>query len=245
MFRVTFSEPVSGVDAPDFTATFGGGLTGAISGVSALHGSAVDVTVGPLSGEGTVRLDVNAAGTGIADAAGNMLSGGFTTGQIFTRLLIGNGTWLRALSGGLWSDNANWQDGIVGSGVGQHGRVQHHRAGRRQRRAPRRAADDRQSRLRRLRSRLDRQLDRGRRRQSRQHADAGGGRRADAHRQRARRRRGRAAGGVARGHGGAHQDRTGPARPRPRQHADRSDQRERRHAAAGSGLLAQHRNAAR
>ena len=65
-----------------------------------------------------MRLDVNAAGTGITDAAGNLLSGGFTTGQIFTRLLIGNGTWLRALSGGLWSDNANWQDGIVGSGAG-------------------------------------------------------------------------------------------------------------------------------
>ena len=118
MFRVTFSEPVSGVDASDFTATLGGGLTGAISGVSAPTGTAVDVTVGPLSGEGTVRLDVNAAGTGITDAAGNVLSGGFTTGQIFTRLLVGNGTWLRALSGGLWSDNANWQDGIVGSGAG-------------------------------------------------------------------------------------------------------------------------------
>ena len=115
---MTFSEPVSGVDAPDFTAALGGGLTGAISGVSASTGTAVDVTVGPLSGEGTVRLDVNAAGTGITDAAGNMLSGGFTAGQIFTRLLIGNGTWLRALSGGLWSDNANWQDGIVGSGAG-------------------------------------------------------------------------------------------------------------------------------
>ena len=118
VFRVTFSEPVSGVDAPDFTPTFGGGLTGAISGLSGSSGNAVDVTIGPLSGEGTVRLDVNAAGTGIADAAANILSGGFTAGQVFTRLLVGNGTWLRGLSGGQWSDNANWQDGIVGSGVG-------------------------------------------------------------------------------------------------------------------------------
>ena len=118
IYRVTFSEPASGVDASDFTLTLGGGLAGAISGVSASGGSAVDVTIDPLSGEGTVRLDLNASGTGIADAAGNILTGGFTAGQVFTRLLIGNGTWLRALSGGLWSDNANWQDGIVGSGVG-------------------------------------------------------------------------------------------------------------------------------
>ena len=133
IYRVTFSEPVSGVDASDFTLTLGGGLAGAISGVSGSSGSAVDVTIDPLSGEGTVRLDLNASGTGIADAAGNILTGGFTAGQVFTRLLIGNGTWLRALSGGLWSDNANWQDGIVGSGVGQHGDVQHDRAGGRQR----------------------------------------------------------------------------------------------------------------
>lgn len=118
IFRVTFSEPVSGVDAPDFTLTFGGGLAGAISGLTGSSGSASDVTIGPLSGEGTVRLDVNGGGTGIADAAGNILTGGFSAGQVFTRLLAGNGTWLRALSGGLWSDNANWQDGIVGSGVG-------------------------------------------------------------------------------------------------------------------------------
>jgi autotransporter-associated beta strand protein len=118
VFRVTFTEPVTGVDAPDFALTFGGGLTGAISGLSGSSGGAVDVTIGPLSGEGTVRLDVNGGGTGIADAAGNLQSGSFTAGQVFTRLLAGDGTWLRALSGGLWRDNANWQDGIVGSGVG-------------------------------------------------------------------------------------------------------------------------------
>ena len=36
------------------------------------------MTVGALSGQGTVRLDVNGAGTGIADAAGNELAAGFT-----------------------------------------------------------------------------------------------------------------------------------------------------------------------
>ena len=31
---------------------------------------------------------------------------------------MGNGTWTRTASGGLWSDNENWQEGIVGSGSG-------------------------------------------------------------------------------------------------------------------------------
>jgi autotransporter-associated beta strand protein len=118
VFRVTFSEPVSGIDASDFSLALGGALTGVVSGVSAPIGTAVDVTVGPLSGEGTVRLDVNPVGTAITDPAGNMLSGGFSTGETFTRLLIGNSTWVRASSGGQWSDHANWQDGIVGSGAG-------------------------------------------------------------------------------------------------------------------------------
>jgi autotransporter-associated beta strand protein len=117
-FRVTFSEVVEGVDAADFTPVFAGGLSGAVSGVSAAGGLFVDVTVGPLSGEGSVRLDVNPSGTGIGDVAGSALAGGFTTGQMFTRALVGNGAWIRDTSGGLWSENANWQDGIVGSGLG-------------------------------------------------------------------------------------------------------------------------------
>ena len=68
-----------------------------------------------MSGEGTVRLDVNASGTGIADAAGHALDGGFTTGQIYTRLLAGDSTWISDTNG-LWSDNSKWQDGIIGSG---------------------------------------------------------------------------------------------------------------------------------
>ena len=85
--------------------------------MSAAGGAAFDVTVAPLSGEGTVRLDVHAAG-GIADAAGNGLAAGFTAGQVFSRVLVGNGTWVRSLSGGLWSDNANWRDGIEAGGAG-------------------------------------------------------------------------------------------------------------------------------
>ncbi len=86
-----------------------------MSAVSSSGGATIDVTVGPLSGEGTVRLDVNASGTGIADAAGHALAAGFTTGQIYTRLLAGDSTWISDTNG-LWSDNSKWQDGIIGSG---------------------------------------------------------------------------------------------------------------------------------
>src|SRR5262249_27759633 len=117
-FRVTFSEQVSGVDASDFTLTFSGGLVGAISGVTQVGGSVFDVTAGPLAGEGGVRLDVNAGGAGVADIAGNSLNIGFTTGQVYTRSLTGNGIWTQAASGGLWGANPNWFNGIVGGGVG-------------------------------------------------------------------------------------------------------------------------------
>jgi rhamnogalacturonan endolyase len=117
-FRVTFSEQVDGVDASDFTTAFSGGLAGAISGVSQAGNAVFDVTVGPLTGEGGVRLDVNAGGTGVADVAGNALNGGFTTGQVYTRSLTGNGIWTQAASDGLWGANPNWFNGIVGGGPG-------------------------------------------------------------------------------------------------------------------------------
>ena len=117
-FRVRLSEPAPGVDASDFTANFSGGLSGAVSGVAPAGEGVFDVTVGPLSGEGSVRLDVNASGTGIADIAGNALNGGFAAGQVYTRSLIGNGSWIQNASGGVWSANSNWLNGIVGAGAG-------------------------------------------------------------------------------------------------------------------------------
>ena len=117
-FRVTFKEPVIGVDGSDFTPLFSGGLSGAISGVVPAGDGVFDVTIGPLSGEGTVRLDVNASGTGIADIAGNGLNGGFNSGQVYARSLVGNGIWIQNASEGLWSANSNWLNGIVGAGIG-------------------------------------------------------------------------------------------------------------------------------
>ena len=90
---------------------------GSISNVVAVNPSLFEVTVGPVTGEGTLRLNLNASGTGIADHAGNAIVGGFTTGQIYNRILQGNGTWTRPTSGGLWGDQANWISGIIGGGI--------------------------------------------------------------------------------------------------------------------------------
>jgi hypothetical protein len=81
-YRVTFSESVSGVDTSDFTLTTGG-ASGTIASISG-SGTTYDVTVNSISGNGTLRLDLNSGGTGITDTAGNVISGGYTSGQIYT-----------------------------------------------------------------------------------------------------------------------------------------------------------------
>lgn len=81
-FIVTFSEPVSGVDESDFTPA--GELSGAsVTGVSG-SGATYNVAVSTGTGDGALRLDVNASGTGIHDAAGNAFSAGFTGGEPYT-----------------------------------------------------------------------------------------------------------------------------------------------------------------
>ena len=85
-FTVTFSEPVTGVDAADFLTTTTGSTSGVISSVVAVAGSGgrvYSVTVGNVSGTGQLRVDLNASGTGIADLAGNPIVGGFTNGAAF------------------------------------------------------------------------------------------------------------------------------------------------------------------
>jgi DNA/RNA endonuclease G (NUC1) len=83
-YTVTFSEDVSGVTTGAFQLTAGGGASGTISGVVPVDAHTYTVTVSSASGEGTLRLDVKASGTGITDIPGNPLSGGFTTGQFYT-----------------------------------------------------------------------------------------------------------------------------------------------------------------
>ncbi|MEI6950749.1 T9SS type A sorting domain-containing protein [Paraflavisolibacter sp. H34] len=97
-FRVTFSEKVSGVDASDFTATpLSGNVRGslallanepvgteAVEAVVRVNGSTYDVTVRALAGNGLLRLDLNASGTGIKDDSGNAISSGYTSGQTYS-----------------------------------------------------------------------------------------------------------------------------------------------------------------
>lgn len=83
-FTVTFSEPVTGVVAGDFTLTDTGGTTGTIASVTAVSGSVYTVTVNGITGLGTMRLDLNSSGTGIADLATNPIATGYTNGEIYT-----------------------------------------------------------------------------------------------------------------------------------------------------------------
>ena len=81
-YTVTFSETVTGVNAGDFTL-ISAGASGSIAAVSG-SGSTYTVTVSGITGDGTLRLDLNNVGTGIADVAGNAITGGYTSGQTYT-----------------------------------------------------------------------------------------------------------------------------------------------------------------
>ncbi len=103
-YLVIFSEPVTGVDAADFGVALDNTYATIYSVEDAngsnypeffdnnrllgdfahREGSQYIVMVGPVLGEGTLRLDVNATGTGIADVSGsNPLDGGFTAGESY------------------------------------------------------------------------------------------------------------------------------------------------------------------
>lgn len=82
-FIVSFSEAVTGVNADAFTLSTEGLSGASISGVSG-SGTLYTVVVNTGSGNGTLQVEVNASGTGIQDAAGNPLYGGFSTGEVYT-----------------------------------------------------------------------------------------------------------------------------------------------------------------
>ncbi|HRE83572.1 MAG TPA: immunoglobulin domain-containing protein, partial [Opitutaceae bacterium] len=87
-FRVSFDEAVTGVDASDFKLAESP-LTGTVGSVTAIDAKTYDVIVGGLSGQGTLRLDLKATGTEINDSAGNALSGGYSSGEVYS--VIGDG----------------------------------------------------------------------------------------------------------------------------------------------------------
>ncbi len=77
-YTVTFDEAVTGVDTSDFSLVLTGSASGSITTVTQLDGRTYSVLVTGLSGEGTLRLDLNASGTGIVDSAGNAIAGGLS-----------------------------------------------------------------------------------------------------------------------------------------------------------------------
>lgn len=98
-FRVLFSKKVREVNAADFTLNTSGGnirgtltriaqeaasasLTDAVKVVS-VDSTTYDVTVRALAGSGTLRLDVKDNNNSIVDVNGNMLFGGFNSGQSY------------------------------------------------------------------------------------------------------------------------------------------------------------------
>ena len=83
-YTVTFSEPVTGLDASDFTiTTTSGNAAGTVASVTG-GGTTYTVTVDNITGAGGLRLDLNNSGTGITDTYGNAVSGGYTSGQSYT-----------------------------------------------------------------------------------------------------------------------------------------------------------------
>lgn len=98
-FRVLFSKKVRGVNAADFTLHTSGGnvrgtltriaqdaaSTGLVDAVKVIGNDSTtyDVTVRALSGTGILRLDAKDNNSSIVDVNGNMLFGGFNTGQSY------------------------------------------------------------------------------------------------------------------------------------------------------------------
>jgi len=82
-YVVSFSEAVTGVDASDFTLTTSGSASGTISSVTG-SGDTYTVTVDNAAGDGMLRLDLNASGTGIANGMSQPIVAGYTAGQTYT-----------------------------------------------------------------------------------------------------------------------------------------------------------------
>lgn len=105
VWRVTFSEGVTGVDSADFELTsVAGSASGMIASVIGSD-SEYTVTVSSLSGSGELRLDLNPSGTGIANGSGTALPGGYTSGQTYR---VANSAAVIA-----WGDN---HEGELGDG---------------------------------------------------------------------------------------------------------------------------------
>ncbi|NQD93315.1 hypothetical protein HP532_11725, partial [Pseudomonas sp. CrR25] len=77
-YTVTFSESVTGVTTDDFALALGGSANASIASVTSVDGQTYIVEVNNISGTGSIGLDLNNSGTGIADGAGNPLTAGLS-----------------------------------------------------------------------------------------------------------------------------------------------------------------------
>ena len=83
-FTATFSEPVTGVSASDFSAYVTGGISGVTIAAVSGSGNTYTVTANTGLGDGTIRLDVPVSAT-IKDQAGNALGGlPFQAGEAYS-----------------------------------------------------------------------------------------------------------------------------------------------------------------
>lgn len=82
-FTVTFNESVSNISTDDFALGTTGSAMGTIASVSSSSGSPVTVTVSGITGNGTIKLNLNAS-TNIIDAVGNSGPAAYTSGTTHT-----------------------------------------------------------------------------------------------------------------------------------------------------------------
>lgn len=82
-FTVAFNDTVSNVSTDDFTLVSTGSAAGNITGVSASSGTSIDVTVSGITGNGTLKLNLNGS-TNIADNAGNTPPAAYSSGSTHT-----------------------------------------------------------------------------------------------------------------------------------------------------------------
>lgn len=87
IFRVTFSEPTTNVEANDFLLTeLSGSASGPVAAINGISNYQYVLMIDPVLDEGDTRLDLREIGTGIEDADGNAIAGGFNSGETFTLL---------------------------------------------------------------------------------------------------------------------------------------------------------------
>ncbi|WP_428847859.1 beta strand repeat-containing protein, partial [Shewanella inventionis] len=82
-FTVNFGESVNNISTDDFSLDTTGSAAGTIVSVSVSSGSSVTVRVSGITGNGSIKLNLNAS-TNISDAAGNVGPAAYTSGSTHT-----------------------------------------------------------------------------------------------------------------------------------------------------------------